>query len=49
MSQRQRPSTITLQCIEAAARHSGFTQAAEEPSLTQSAISKQVARLEALS
>ncbi|MGQ7248559.1 LysR substrate-binding domain-containing protein [Halomonas sp. V046] len=48
MPQRQLPSTITLQCFEAAARHLSFTRAAEELSLTQSAISKQVAQLETL-
>ncbi|KAF1054501.1 MAG: Glycine cleavage system transcriptional activator [Stenotrophomonas maltophilia] len=35
-----------LQCFEAVARHLSFTRAAEELSLTQSAVSKQVAQLE---
>lgn len=43
---RHLPSTTTLQCFEAAARHLSFTRAAEELHMTQSAISKQVAQLE---
>lgn len=43
---RHLPSTTTLQCFEAAARHLSFTRAAEELHITQSAISKQVAQLE---
>lgn len=35
-----------MQCFEAAARHMSFTRAADELSLTQSAVSKQVAHLE---
>ncbi len=35
-----------MQCFEAAARHLSFTRAADELSLTQSAVSKQVAQLE---
>jgi DNA-binding transcriptional LysR family regulator len=37
-----------MQCFESAARHLSFTRAAEELSLTQSAVSKQVAQLEAI-
>jgi LysR family glycine cleavage system transcriptional activator len=37
-----------LVAFEAAARHLSFTRAADELSLTQSAISRQVAALEAL-
>ncbi|WP_280565230.1 LysR substrate-binding domain-containing protein [Chromohalobacter sp. 48-RD10] len=47
MTARHLPSTTTLQCFEAAARHMSFTRAADELSITQSAISKQVAQLEA--
>ena len=46
MSKRLMPSTTTLQCFEAAARHLSFTRAAQELHLTQSAVSKQVAQLE---
>lgn len=46
MSKRLVPSMTALQCFEAAARHLSFTRAAEELSLTQSAVSKQVAQLE---
>lgn len=46
MRVRHLPSTTTLQCFEAAARHLSFTRAAEELHMTQSAISKQVAQLE---
>ncbi|MBB3230749.1 LysR substrate-binding domain-containing protein [Halomonas stenophila] len=46
MTARHLPSTTTMQCFEAAARHMSFTRAAEELSMTQSAISKQVAQLE---
>ncbi|MFP3441538.1 LysR family transcriptional regulator, partial [Pantoea sp. SIMBA_133] len=46
MKARHLPSTTTLQCFEAAARHLSFTRAADELSITQSAISKQVAQLE---
>ncbi|RZA30577.1 MAG: LysR family transcriptional regulator [Proteobacteria bacterium] len=42
------PSTSMLLAFEAAARHLNFTRAAEELSLTQSAISRQVQALEAL-
>lgn len=42
------PSMMALQCFEAVARHMSFTRAAEELHMTQSAISKQIAQLEAL-
>ncbi|MCE8021237.1 transcriptional regulator GcvA [Halomonas sp. MCCC 1A11036] len=48
MSRRHLPSLAGLQCFEAAARHLSFTRAADELSLTQSAVSKQVAQLESL-
>ncbi|GAA0556892.1 LysR substrate-binding domain-containing protein [Halomonas salifodinae] len=47
MASRNLPSTTAMQCFEAAARHMSFTRAADELSLTQSAVSKQVAQLEA--
>lgn len=37
-----------MQCFESSARHLSFTRAAEELNLTQSAVSKQVAQLEAI-
>lgn len=43
---RYMPSTSALLSFEAAARHQSFTLAAEELSLTQSAISRQVKELE---
>ena len=43
---RYLPSITAIQCFEAAARHLSFTRAADELSLTQSAVSKQVAQLE---
>lgn len=43
---RHIPSTQSLVCFEAAARHESYTRAAQELSLTQSAISRQVAALE---
>ncbi|MCK2185165.1 LysR substrate-binding domain-containing protein [Halomonas getboli] len=46
MTVRHLPSTTTMQCFETAARHMSFTRAAEELSMTQSAVSKQVAQLE---
>lgn len=46
MASRNLPSTAAMQCFEAAARHMSFTRAADELSLTQSAVSKQVAHLE---
>lgn len=42
------PSTQALQAFEAAARHESFTRAAQELSLTQGAVCRQVAGLEAL-
>lgn len=42
------PSLTSVQCFEASARHLSFTRAAEELNLTQSAVSKQVAQLEAV-
>ena len=42
------PSMSLLLAFEAAARHESFTRAAEELSLTQSAISRQVQTLEAM-
>jgi len=43
---RKIPSTAALTAFEAAARHSSFTQAANELSLTQGAVCRQVAGLE---
>lgn len=43
---RKIPSTGALSAFEAAARHSSFTEAAQELSLTQSAICRQIATLE---
>lgn len=43
---RKIPSTTALVSFEAAARHQSFTKAAEELSLTQSAICRQIAGLE---
>jgi LysR family glycine cleavage system transcriptional activator len=43
---RKLPSTAALEAFEAAARHQSFTKAAEELSVTQSAICRQVAGLE---
>jgi LysR family glycine cleavage system transcriptional activator len=43
---RKIPATHTLLCFEAAARHASYTRAAQELSLTQSAVSRQVALLE---
>lgn len=48
MSRRYLPTLTAMQCFEAAARHLSFTQAADEMNLTQSAVSKQVAQLEAI-
>lgn len=45
---RKIPSTAALAAFEAAARHQSFTRAAAELALTQSAICRQVAGLEAL-
>ena len=41
------PSTQALTCFDAAARHESYTRAAEELFLTQSAVSRQIAALEA--
>ncbi|TVP50010.1 MAG: transcriptional regulator GcvA [Halomonas sp.] len=46
MRRRHLPSLTGLHCFEAAARHLSFTRAADELSLTQSAVSKQVSQLE---
>ena len=43
---RKIPSTTALMAFELAARHESFTRAAEELSLTQSAICRQIASLE---
>jgi len=43
---RNIPSSASLQAFEAAARHGNFARAAEELSLTEGAISRQIARLE---
>ena len=43
---RSIPSTQSLLCFEAAARHMSYTRAAQELALTQSAVSRQVAALE---
>ena len=42
------PSMTALQCFEAVARHMSFTLAASDVCLTQGAVSKQIAQLEAL-
>ncbi|MFG6667721.1 transcriptional regulator GcvA [Halomonas sp. HNIBRBA4712] len=47
MRRNHLPSLMALNCFETAARHLSFTRAADELSLTQSAVSKQVAQLEA--
>jgi DNA-binding transcriptional LysR family regulator len=48
MSRTQLPTLTAMQCFEASAKHLSFTRAADELSLTQSAISKQVAQLESV-
>lgn len=48
MSRRHLPTLTAMQCFEASARHLSFTRAADELSLTQSAVSKQVAQLESV-
>ncbi|MBU9846699.1 LysR substrate-binding domain-containing protein [Rahnella ecdela] len=45
---RKIPSSASLQAFEAAARHGNFARAAAELSLTEGAISRQIARLESL-
>lgn len=45
---RKIPSNTSLQAFDAAARHGNFARAAEELSLTEGAISRQIARLESL-
>ncbi|SDI53875.1 DNA-binding transcriptional regulator, LysR family [Alloyangia pacifica] len=47
MQRRLVPDISTLQTFECAARHGNFTRAAEELSLTQSAVSRQIRDLEA--
>lgn len=44
---RKIPSTAALNVFEAAARHASFTEAANELALTQSAVCRQIAGLEA--
>jgi DNA-binding transcriptional LysR family regulator len=43
---RKIPSTVALSAFEAAARHQSFTKAADELSVTQSAVCRQIAALE---
>ena len=43
---RKIPPTQALVCFESAARHESFTKAADELSLTQSAVCRQIANLE---
>lgn len=43
---RKIPSTQSLACFEAAARHESYTRAAQELALTQSAVSRQIGALE---
>ena len=44
---RALPSTQALACFDSAARHESYTRAAQELSLTQSAVSRQITGLEA--
>lgn len=44
---RNLPSVQALSCFESAARHESYTRAAQELSLTQSAVSRQILALEA--
>src|ERR1700712_1011912 len=44
---RKIPPLQTLVCFDAAARHESYTRAAQELALTQSAVSRQIATLEA--
>lgn len=44
---RQLPSLIALECLEAVIKHGYVTRAADELNLTQSAVSRQIANLEA--
>lgn len=46
MRRRLVPDLVNLQAFESAARHQNFSRAAQELSLTQSAVSRQVADLE---
>ena len=45
---RRLPSTAALAAFEAAARHASYTRAADELAVTQSAVCRQIATLEAL-
>lgn len=47
MNNSHLPTTIALSCFEATARHLSVTRAASELCLTQSAVSRQIKRLEA--
>ena len=44
---RRIPPLDTLLCFDAAARHESYTRAAQELALTQSAVSRRIAALEA--
>lgn len=48
MQKRVMPSMTALQCFDAVARHMSFTLAAQDLFLTQGAVSKQIAQLEAM-